>query len=185
MVSVLLGFCVVGGAVYFVLKTDKIPALNKIQVDDKPEVGTDFSLGRRDISHGVVAESIPVGSVVKCIEGGKVIYSNTGCNDGASVKGVEMHYAAGIVSPTREVVDATVAHIFAERAAENRRLDELVARSPQVTYLSQVGIVECKRLQDRNSDIDRQANEVLTVWSQDQLRDEKNQNIKRQFDLRC
>lgn len=185
MVSVFLAFCVVGGAVYLVLKTDKIPVLNERQAAPVENAVDNISLGRRDISHTIIGQLVPVGSVVKCLEGGKVVYSNIGCKDGVNANAVEMHHAAGIVSPSREMIDATVSRMFVERAAENRRLEEIARRPISVNYQPQVGFDQCRWLHDQNSDIDRESNQALTSWRQEQIRLHKYKNIKKQFELHC
>jgi hypothetical protein len=197
LLSILLAFSVVGGAVYLVRETEKRPARNEGQTENTeimPTTGTAArghrGVGRPVIDQPVSASSPPAsdGSLVKCVERGKVTYSNAGCKDGMHSKPVEMNHAAGIVSPSRELIDSTVNRMFAERAAENRRLEETARRQNQVSLINYQGRArtdQCNWLHARNNAIDRESNQALTGFQQDRLRAEKYENTKRQFELRC
>jgi hypothetical protein len=184
-ISILLTICVIGGTLYLIEKTDKIPQPKISQPENPP---AERNIDKKEIGYiPAITKSVPqmqpqtIGTVVRCNENGKITYTNSGCKNGTTPKEVKLNNAEGIISPSRETIDATLGRMHNERIS----MEETNQNSRQIDYQTQVKINECKYLHDRNETLNKWSNQALTSSQQDQIRAEKYSNIKRQSELHC
>lgn len=121
------------------------------------------------------------GKIQRCIVGGKTIYSDEKCPTGAEVKVIEMHHAAGIVSPPKPVLSELTAQRKAvERIAEQER--DAVQRVARASRSKQS---ECQWLDEQIGYLDSLARQPQSGYSQDRIREERAALRNRQFGLHC
>jgi hypothetical protein len=115
--------------------------------------------------------------IQKCTSNGKTTYSDAPCPNGTKTSSVEMHVAAGIVSPSRETIEATRAQI-----RNDIRNDVGPSGIIQTTAPDQE---TCDWLKKRADQLDSQSRHRQSSWSQDQIRFEKQRVRDQQFRTQC
>lgn len=151
------------------------------------------------VSSVSAAHAQPV--INKCIIDGKTIYSDEKCPQNASREQVEIHHAAGIVSPDRETVTDTINRMHAERwlnAEPGRSITRTTTRKGETTEYTvenplpkrasssttQQG-VDCEAIQKRIARLDALARQPQKARRQEQIRREKADKQSEAFDAGC
>jgi len=121
------------------------------------------------------------GQIRRCVVNGKTVYSDEKCPDGAESKALELHHAAGIVSPPKAVLgELTAQRKAAELAAEQER--EQQQRLARTAPSKQA---ECQWLEKRIEYLDSLARQPQSGYTQDRIKEEKAAARSRQFAIHC
>lgn len=145
------------------------------------------------------AQAQPV--INKCIVDGKTIYSDEKCPKGASREQVEINHAAGIVSPDRETVTATINRMHDERwvnAVPGRSITRTTTRdgktvehtienplSERASVLSSDKKALCDSISQRIENLDAQARQPQTARRQERIRRAREKERSKAFDAKC
>jgi hypothetical protein len=118
-------------------------------------------------------------AISKCIVKGKVVYSDSGCPDGAKHQAVALHDSSGIVSPPKEhLADLTAKRKAAERAYA-------LQAQAQVTSIGRSGGGGCEELDRRVAELDSMARQPQSAVMADWIRNERKAVRDRQLAIRC
>jgi hypothetical protein len=137
----------------------------------------------------------------KCIVNGKTIYSDEKCPRNAKQEEVEIHHAAGIVSPDRETVTDTINRMHDERwvnAEPGRSITRTSTRKGETTeHTVENPIpkrasrsatkqkVDCDAIQKRIARLDALARQPQKARRQEQIRREKADKQSEAIDAGC
>jgi hypothetical protein len=117
--------------------------------------------------------------IFKCMVNGKTTYSHDPCQDGTIARQVEVNDTAGIVCPSREVIESTMATQADLRAVERQAMQPLVAS------VGGGNDEECKAINERIASLDAMARQPQSAPVQDWIRQERMKGRNRQFSIRC
>jgi|GEM_PF-6391431 len=120
------------------------------------------------------------GTIVKCTVNGKVTYSNTGCEAHQKQEKLALADSAGIVSPSRAQIDATLARSRRERQT-------YTTGGSQVMTIGQAetNSAECESLRRHITWLDAVARQPRDAWTQDRIADQRRHATSRQHALHC
>ncbi|MGB7480842.1 MAG: hypothetical protein WA924_10970 [Burkholderiaceae bacterium] len=120
------------------------------------------------------------GEIVKCTVNGKITYSNTGCEPHQKQERLELVDSAGIVSPSRAQIDATLARSRQERQRE-------LAGGGKVMTIgrTEADQLECESLQAHIARLDAVARQPQYAKTQDWITEERRKATNRQNALHC
>lgn len=121
----------------------------------------------------------PETAIHKCIEGGKIIYSDQACLHRITPEGVKLYDSAGIVSPSKEKLeDLTARRKAAEAIHRRQNLQQAALNAQSIT-------ADCDALTKRVEWLDALARQPQSAGTQDWLRQEKEKARNKQFELHC
>jgi hypothetical protein len=123
--------------------------------------------------------SSPEQAIHKCIDGGKVIYSDQACLHKIASEGVKLYDSAGIVSPPKEKLnDLTARRKAAEAIYQRQNLQ-------QAALNVQSAAADCEALAKHVEWLDALARQPQSAATQDWIRQEKEKARNKQFELHC
>jgi hypothetical protein len=123
--------------------------------------------------------SSPETAIHKCIEGGKIIYSDQACLHKIASEGVKLYDSAGIASPPKEKLEDLTARRKAAEAIYRRQ------NLPQAALNVQSIPADCEALAKRVEWLDSLARQPQSAATQDWIRQEKEKTRNKQFELHC
>jgi hypothetical protein len=126
----------------------------------------------------IQTDVVEQGRVRKCLLGGKIMYSDARCPEGASTRKIALHDSAGIVSPRKDILEELTAQRLAREAVP-------VHAPVQVSQVVQSNKFECDELGKRIEWLDAMARQPQSGQMQDWIRQERVKTRDRQSAVRC
>jgi hypothetical protein len=140
--------------------------------------------------------------IYKCVVNGNTAYSDVPCSGNAARKPIELHHAAGIVSPDRDTVTDTVNRMYDERwanAVPGRSITRTTTRNgnttthtvnnalpkERVAAPSDDKKVRCQSFSDRVDHLDAMGRQYQTGRKMDWIRQERQKARDGEFRLGC
>lgn len=186
--SFLLSCVVIGTTLWFVDKSLSKPDVaapiknpSSQETSDKSASAKSVNELRSNSEPDVAApnNSFPDQAIHKCIEGGKIIYSDQACLHKIASEGVELYDSAGIVSPPKEKLEDLTARRKAAEAIYQRQNLQQAALNVQSAG------ADCEALAKRVEWLDALARQPQSAATQDWIRQEKEKARNKQFELHC
>jgi hypothetical protein len=186
--SLLLSCIVIGTTLWIVDKSLSKPDVatplknpSRQETSDKSALVKSANELRSNSEPDVAApnNSFPEQAIHKCIEGGKIIYSDRACLHEITSDVVELHDSAGIVSPPKEKLEDLTAKRKASEVTYRRQ------NLQQAALNVQSAAADCKALAKRVEWLDSLARQPQSAATQDWIRQEREKARNKQFELHC
>lgn len=120
------------------------------------------------------------GEIVKCTINGRVTYSNTGCEPHQKQERLELVDSAGVVSPSRAQIDATLA-----KSRQERQREFTGGGKVMTIGRTEADQLECESLRVHIARLDAAARQPQYARTQDWITEERRKATNRQNALRC
>jgi hypothetical protein len=133
--------------------------------------------------NGMLTETYREGEIVKCTVNGKTTYSNSDCGAGQKKTKVTIIDTAGVVSPSREQIDSTLARLRQERLIEAN--SQAAQGKVMVIGKAEQAEFECEAINNHIANLDASARQPQTAQMQDWLAREKKKATSRKYSLQC
>ncbi|HWX00720.1 hypothetical protein [Collimonas sp.] len=182
-VSATLATAIVGGGIYLMSKStyDLSAKPDPAKIDIQTTLPTDENYATPSEAQANT-RGIQPGKIVKCESGGKTTYSDAPCPTSSHTAQVTIQETSGgFVSPDKETIADTRAHIQAE-IKQPGFVAMAGASTPSLTSNTQG---ECYYLAEEIKSIDSASNIKQSGWSQDQLRSRRLDVRNRMYRLGC
>ena len=119
------------------------------------------------------------GQIRRCVVHGKTIYSDEKCPEGAESRELELHHAAGIVSPPKAFLSELTAQRKAAELAAEREMQQRAVRTAQSSRN------ECNELDNWIERLDSMARQLQSGQTQDWINEQRRFARDRQFAIHC